>query len=163
MFVPITSIFQRRYEECNQGRPSPRAASKLDHHVNRDEARKARLHVLLSLVWWEPPWRGFWPRSDNPPGQWCTNTFGINNTVSPHQTLGCVFKQSIPHSVRSHWDSNSRLFSQRERRQKPEAQAPDMHVATEAAKEAEHGEWERNRRFFCVSRRPVRVSVIRPD
>lgn len=45
MLVPITSIFQhdaRCYEECNRGRPSPRAASKLDHHVNRDAARMAQ-------------------------------------------------------------------------------------------------------------------------
>lgn len=93
MFVPITSIFQhdaRCYEECNRGRPSPRAASKLDHHQQRRGANgSAYTCCSLSHVGSHP--EGASGPSLTTPlanGAW-TNTQMLHNqnSATPHKTL----------------------------------------------------------------------------
>lgn len=53
----VTSIFQHKarcFEECNQGRPPPRALSELDHHVNSDAARVAAAARAAPARWLPP-------------------------------------------------------------------------------------------------------------
>lgn len=88
---PITSIFQRRYEECNRGRPSPRAAFKLDHHVNRNEARTAQpTRALLSRMA-RTTLKGLLARLTIAPvangAQTNTQTQIYQNTATPDKTL----------------------------------------------------------------------------